>query len=385
MININTLNELNSLGIGANISKLESYIADYKQANNVADLYSYEYEYRILSKILKEIKQESLAFTDKTDLIECDTDEFDELLIQYPNCQLKTVYGSRDKNIDNLFSYITSKPENCMDMVAIPDVLGLNIRCSYLNGYIYRINLIGNGYKYTDITNRFKERLPKYVEQFSKNRLTELRGKITIFKNSIDSLDDMVNIECGVMHLIRMGTNDAKMSIIFNDIVATDDSDFTVSNHWDKLEYLRSLGFSVPHHALIRNVEGGAIPDALRSFREYFKDIENTTGIIYNYHGYQIRDNDVNEYTTDWSKFNYVFDDCDYREVFSARIKSIQTLNNGDIKVLVKIVATDCNDELTITEINVQDISLLDSYNIEPGNKINFFIDRGKAYIAKNR
>lgn len=33
MVNVNTLNELNKFGIGADVARLESYIIDYKQAS----------------------------------------------------------------------------------------------------------------------------------------------------------------------------------------------------------------------------------------------------------------------------------------------------------------------------------------------------------------
>lgn len=385
MININTLNELNMYGVGADIAKLESYIVDYKQANLTTNMYAYERDYLRMNKILKELKPDSLAFTDKTSLAEEDTDEYDKLLLKYNNRAIDEIYGAQDDNISILGNYIKSQSDECIDMVAIPNILGISIRCSYTNGYLYRINIIGDSYKYTDITKRFREQLPKYIEEFSKYKLVELRGKITIFNNNEELQKTSLNIETSTMHLLRLGIDNDKLSLVFDDIFIDSDSITEYDNQWDKIEFLRNIGFSVPHHALIRNVDYSMIADAFTSFRDYFSNIEDTTGIIYKYNGYQIRDNSRMSYEQDYSKFIYIFDKCDYKNIFNSRLKSVLTINNGDVKVLVKIVSTKCNDCLNIDTIEIQDINVLNTYELSPGNNVFFFINDGKAILTKNK
>lgn len=385
MININTLNELNMYGVGADIAKLESYIVDYKQANLTTSMYAYERDYLRMNKILKELKPDSLAFTDKTSLTEEDTDEYDKLLLKYNNRAIDEIYGAQDDNISTLGNYIKSQSDECIDMVAIPNILGISIRCSYTNGYLYRINIIGDSYKYTDITKRFREQLPKYIEEFSKYKLVELRGKITIFNNNEELQKTSLNIETSTMHLLRLGIDNDKLSLVFDDIFIDSDSITEYDNQWDKIEFLRNIGFSVPHHALIRNVDYSMIADAFTSFRDYFSNIEDTTGIIYKYNGYQIRDNSRMSYEQDYSKFIYIFDKCDYKKIFNSKLKSVLTINDGDVKVLVKIVSTKCNDCLNIDTIEVQDINVLNTYELSPGNNVFFFINDGKAILTKNK
>lgn len=385
MININTLNELNMYGVGADIAKLESYIVDYKQANLTTNMYAYERDYLRMSKILKEIKPDSLAFTDKTSLIEEDTDEYDKLLLKYGNRTVDEIYGTQDENIDELGGYIKSQEDGCIDMVAIPNILGISIRCSYTNGYLYRINIIGDSYKYTDITKEFREQLPKYVEEFSKYKLVELRGKLTIFNNNEELQKISLNVEASTMHLLRLNIDTDKLNIVFDDIFIDSEYIEEYSNQWDKIEFLRSLGFSVPHHALIRNVDYSMIGDAFTSFREYFSNIENTTGIIYKYNGYQIRDNEKMSFEQDYSKFIYIFDKCDYKKIFNARLKSVLNLNDGNVRILLKIVSTKCNDCLNIDTIEVQDINVLNTYELLPGSNVFFFINDGKAILTSNK
>lgn len=385
MVNINTLNELNRLGIGADISKLESYIIDYKQANLTTNMYVYEHDYLRMNKILKELKADSLAFTDKTTLEDVPTDSYDKLLMKYNNRVIDEIYGSTDTRMDELCDYIKSQEDGCIDMVAIPNVLGISVRCSYTNGYLYRVNIIGDNYKYTDITARFREQLPKFVEDFSKHSLVELRGKVTIFNNHADLQNSYLNVECSTMHLLRLGLNSSDMSIVIDDLFIDTDDLLPFDNQWDKLEYIRELGFNVPHHALIRNVEHSILEDAFSSFRDYFSNIEETSGIIYKYNGYQIRNNKELSYEQDYSKFSYIYDKCDYKNLYSSRIKSILTVTGKEVDIMLKVIPVKCNDDFTVDTVLVTDINILDTYDLSPGNTVFFFINNGIATIAKNR
>lgn len=385
MININTLNELNRYGIGADIARLESYIVDYKQASLVTNMYEYEHDYLRMNKILKELKPDSLAFTDKTTLNEEDTNSNDKLLMKYNNRPLIELYGSNDIHMSKLCNYIESLEDGCMDMVAIPNVLGINIRCSYINGYLYKINIIGHKYtyKYLDITSRFDNQLPKYVEEFSKYGLVELRGKVTIFNNHEDLQNISLNVECSTMHLLRLDIDNDSISIVIDDLFIDTEDDLTLKTYWNKLEFIRELGFNVPHHALIRNVENHVVGDAFNSFKEYFDNIENTSGIIYKYSGYQIVNNKEIDCEQDYSRVLYVYDRCDYKQLFSTKLKSVLTIASGSVDIILNVVSVKCNDCLTIDKIEVDDINILNTYDLKPGSTVFFFVNNGKAILTK--
>lgn len=385
MVNINTLNELNRFGIGADIARLESYIVDYKQANLTTNMYAYEHDYLKMSKILRELKPDSLAFTDKTALMEVTTDSYDKLLLEYNNRNVDEIYGDTDVALNDICEYVKSHEDGCIDLVAIPNILGISVRCSYVNGYLYRVNIIGDGYKYTDITDRFRSKLPKYIEDFVKHNIVELRGKVTIFNNNESLQKESLNIECSTMHLLRLGINSADMHIVIDDIFIDSKYEYPFNNQWEKLEYIRELGFNVPHHALIRNVEYSMLNDAFSSFKEYFDNIENTSGIIYKYGGYQIRDNKELLYSKRYSKFVYIYDDCDYKQIFKAKLRSIVTLTNGVVDIVLKVVTTKCNDKVIVDTVHVTDINILDTYKLKPGEYVFFFINNGKAELIKNR
>lgn len=377
MININTLDELNRLGFGADISKLESYAVDYKQANFVSDLTDYEYDYLKISRLLKEIKPESNAFNDNTYLNTLELNDLDNLFINNPSYFDNIIYGCNDENISNICNYIKQNEENCVSFVAIPNIQGLNIKCTYKNGYLCNINLIGNEYKYKDITEYYRYCVPNFVEKLKNVELTEVRGKITIFNNKDTNKVYENNIICSVMNLIRLNIENDLCSIVIDDIYTSDESN--EYNQWDKIEYIRELGFSVPHHALIRNVDEETLIQSFNSFVDYFENIENTSGIVYSYSGLQIIDNDSK------IRFLYKFDSCNYNKVFNSKIKSVIFNNRHDVSIKIKIVSTKCNDRITIDEINVYDINILNTYKIHSGEKIYFIVNNKTPILIKNK
>jgi hypothetical protein len=376
MINDNTLKYLDDLGIGANINKLESYIIDYKQAQNLCDLYEYEYDYIQLCKILKEARLTSRAFSDDIRLIAEETDKYDRLFSSYCNEEPYVFYGMNNYRMSMINDIINSSPTQDISILAMPNVKGLNIRCSYIEGYIHRVNLVGDK-KFTNITKLVKDMLPGYIDKFAKSELVECRGKITIYNNN--PLDmEYCNVECSTMHMLRLGINTDSLKIIFNDIVADDMSGIT--NQWDKIEYLRELGFSVPHHGLIRDISRSEVEEAITEFVKYFENIKAETGIIYEYNGYEFRDNNNME-TNNSSRVIYKDKEVNYKDVFESKIKSNMIITDYN-DMIVNIIPVKCNDNCTITEVRVNDVTLLDRYGFDIGNKIRFRVVNNKAILV---
>lgn len=385
MININTLNFLNTIGIGADIDNLESYIIDYKQANLVADLDEHEESYLKLSKILREIKQDSLAFKDDTDMIEEEINtEFDKIFEKIPNRKYIKIYGKTDDNIENIKNYIQNKPEALMDAMAMPIIKGLDVKCTYINGYIYKINLIGNFYKYKDVTQELKDKVPAFIDALSGYTLTECIGKVTIFNNDEELQKKSLNIPCSCIRCLRTHTNIDKLSIVLDDmLIDADEQDLPYNNQWDKIEYMRDIGLSVPHHALIRNIESETLTQALDSYYDYFKNIEETSGIIYAFNGYDIRDNS-NIYNAEYSRFMYEDVEVNPEQLYSSTVKSVYTSYKDNIKLVLKIVPIQCNDHNIVSEITVSNLNDLNTYDFKVGTKILFKIYEGKPELVKN-
>ncbi|MBO5388634.1 MAG: hypothetical protein J6A59_10920, partial [Lachnospiraceae bacterium] len=320
MINNNTLRKLNSLGIGADINLLESYIIDYKQSLLLSDMSEYEYEYDILYKMLKEIKGDSEAFKESTLLEAINNDEYDKYIDTISSYNLHKAYSTADSIVDNAREYMSIYGNQC-DIMAMPNVLGIKVNCIYLNGYVYRIYAIGNNHKYMDLTKLLKSKVKGYIEEFKDTDIVELRGTVTILDNFKELQDKSLNVICSTMRCIRTKTNIDKLHIIFNDMIC-DNSDTLFNNNWDKLEYMRDIGISVPHHGLLINIDKEIIQQALIELDDYFINIKNTDGILYRYSGIEVRfNNDTTRNDEGW--FIYISDKCNTKTIYKSTIKSV--------------------------------------------------------------
>jgi hypothetical protein len=387
MINENTLRILNEIAFGADIDSLESYLIDYKQANLVTDMSRYEYNHKILVKKFNELTTDSSdfnsspAFSDSTSLEELETDRYDKFFTEHSNYRKQIVYGSTDEaKLEDFKNVIDEHEESVVDIIGILNITGVNIKCTYINGRLYKVNLIGTTEKYTDITERVKSLLIEYIEEFKDYKLVELRGKISIFNTDEKLQKYSLNIECSVIRNLRNNINIEKLHIVFNDIFI-ECEELPYNNQWEKLEYLRDIGISVPHHGLLRNIDSNILGQALKDLDDYFYAIKETEGIIYDFNGFIVKTNDDIEDNNEIS-FVYTSTDVAYRQNFQSTVKSISSINCDDIKQVLNIVRVQCNDKVSIDKIELDDVYDLEQKDIKLGGKVVFNVVNGKAKLV---
>jgi hypothetical protein len=168
-----------------------------------------------------------------------------------------------------------------------------------------------------------------------------------------------------------------KLKIVFNNIFI-DDENIPYENQWEKIEYMRSAGLSVPHHGLIRDIDRELVAQALKDLDNYIQEIKETEGIVYDYSGILIR---VNNDETDESSVIYNTTDVDYRQKFSSTVKSIS--QSYDMKQNINIVKIACNDRTDIDTIEIEDIYELEEHSVRLGKKIIFNVIEGVGALSK--
>ena len=201
MVNKSTLRLLNDIAFGADIDSLESYLINFKQASMLCDLHRDTKRYNILYNILRDMKGNSLLFSDRTNLRSVDKDDNDILFKKYPNNFINTAYGLDDTELDDFRHTIKYNFSNSVGVVAIANVCGLHLKCLYVNGYLRNAYIIGEAEKYLDITDTASEIIPEYVSEFKHYDMVELRGKITTSK-----VDKLIP-ECSTLHFIKNNYN----------------------------------------------------------------------------------------------------------------------------------------------------------------------------------
>lgn len=376
MINNNTLKILNKLAFGADIDSLESYVINFKQAQMVSDTTNYEDRYLKLEKILKEIKKESLAFSEKTYLNEIKLDKYDRYITSISNEKPLIIYGTQDNKLLDIANLI----DESQDIIAIPYIDGINISITYINGYIYRIYAIGDGVKYIDLTKELKSKISNYIKEFNNIDLVELRGKVTIPNTCNDLQNKSLNTICSTMNCLRTKIDIDKLDIVITDILTNELIEY--NNHWDRIEYLRDIGINVPHQVLIRGIDGEQLSQAFIEIDDYFNDVE----IPYKYSGFEIRINTDIKYETNFYRVVYNSKQCNKNQLYKSTVKSITTsFKNNEIINILNIIPIECNNKVIIDNIEVDDIYALEKNNIQVGTKVIFNIIEGKAKIFNSK
>ena len=364
MINNNTLRKINKCHFGADVNKIELYIKYFEKVSDIADTRMYSSEYELYRTLLKELKPESSVFSSPN----------------YTDNRLEDKY---DFNTEAYFrtdlTYINSKSDiikNKINFVCIPYIIGINVKCLYINGYVYRIYLCSETDNLYDVTDILDSRIPSYIEEIADKERVELIGKLTIFNNKKESQTYLDNVLCSAMYYIEHNVNIESLDLIFTDIILEDNTE--LNNIWDRIEFMRTLHINVAHHALIRDIDSTSLGEVLRTFTEYFNKIANETGIIYQYCGLDLRELEDFEYKND-NRFLYNITLEGHK--FESKIKSFSNINdNNRVYIIANIVSIKYNN-IVIDKVIIDDICKIDDNNLQVGSNIKFKIIDNKAYV----
>jgi len=373
MINESTLNTLNNIGFGADIDSLESYISNYMASVPVADLHRYEYNYSRLRKLLKDAKPNSKVFNANASEIKViELDKYDKFFSELGNVRCETVYGTIEMHNLVRIKNESFYSNNTTDLVAIQNIEGIDIKCTYINGILYRIYGISERDKIYDFTSILKDSIKDYIEEISEHGLVEVRAKVTLGNKN----ESTSNVICDTMGLLRAGINIQKLEIAVYDIFF-DDIEESFSSYWDKLEFMTSIGLNVPQHCLLRNIDTESFIQALNEMDSYFKDDCSTNDFL-KISGFLVKDN--NSYDSYGFILCYDTINIGSKLKFESVVKSILTKNSSHY---LKIVPVECNREVYINTIKLDDIYLIDKLDVHVGSKINFIVIEGKAILME--
>lgn len=384
MINENTLKSLNRYAFGADVDSLESFIIDCKQASVLADYRKYEDSYMRLSKLFKEIKSESKAFSDSTSIVdEIPIGDFDFIFDEHRNKRLHRVYGNHLENTVDFKNSINNHPEKVVDLVGMVNVLGVDIICTYVYGNLYKIYAVGADSLYLDLTEELGNAAPKRLDGIEKYMMAQLSGvAITNLRNNKHGNCITDTIRC-----LRCHRNYDSISLVFKNmyIEADDDNiELPYDNQWDKLEYMRGMGLTVPNHGLVRGVYSETVGSAFNALDDFFvkgkSDDSLEAGLDKD--GYIIKVNDLTSDEVLEESVIYVSDCIDSQEVFKAKVKGIK-LCNGEygIEQVASIVEHRCNVRCTVDTVFINDIYRVEEQGITVGKTISFRVIDNVAEI----
>lgn len=367
MLNIDTVNKLNRLGFGLDIDKIETYLLNYMKANYISDISKYKAEACILHELLKDIKPGSVIYTDNIEYKKIKEDKYDKLLTLYPNDKVVRAYGSKDSKLEVIKKRIYTGVDS-IDIVALPEIEGIDISCIYKKGNLYKIYAIGEKEKYIDLTDELDYLIDAYIEDIDMYELVDIRAKLSIrdgIRKKFNTLIDTVyyiNNSVFIEYIDLVATN-----IIF------DVQDDKFKTNWEKFDYLKEIGFIVPETALIRNVNEINFCEALLELDKYFK---YECKELYAYNGIRVLSNNVID-----KSGVVIFDSYNVNSgiIYKSIVKSVYTDSSNSYKL--NIVPIKCNNNFIVDKVCVDDLYLLEEQKIKIGDTVRFRVINGDAVM----
>jgi hypothetical protein len=212
--------------------------------------------------------------------------------------------------------------------------------------------------------------VPDKISDLEHMPVTELHG--TAYQTSNDVLFN--NVILDTFYDIKHGRNLESIEILFDDIFTlTDDKevvvDYSTSNKFSKIEFMNGMGLKVVKAGILRDIDKQSFNQAIAHLSKFFAD----KGIF----RFSISDN--NDYKTADKMIIYESKYVDSDYVFNSIVTGIKQF--GDITKLI-VVNKNCNDNLVVSEIVLDDVYLLEKNNIHAGSKIEFRIINSRVVLV---
>ena len=363
---------LNRLGIGLNVDLIELYVDTYKSVLPIASggIDLYKHDAMVLIKILEELKPGSSVVLnrDKSEIIK--NTEIYSLITNLMEPE-KLIYGPADletqNNERNKF-YVTNSYRYTLCGTEVHD--GIKVLTVYKFGDLYKIYAISSQGVYYDFTNELAASVPDKISDLEHMPVTELHG--TAYQTSNDVLFN--NVILDTFYDIKHGRNLESIEILFDDIFTlTDDKevvvDYSTSNKFSKIEFMNGMGLKVVKAGILRDIDKQSFNQAIAHLSKFFAD----KGIF----RFSISDN--NDYKTADKMIIYESKYVDSDYVFNSIVTGIKQF--GDTTKLI-VVNKNCNDNLVVSEIVLDDVYLLEKNNIHAGSKIEFRIINSRVVLV---
>lgn len=374
MIDDNTLKKLNTIGTGLNVDLIESYVNTYNIAVPIASgcIEVYASDATELSEILKELKPSSPAIIQNgssslirnTDLYSLSAGSGEPARLIYGPADIDIQTQERDK------LYITDSYKYTLCGMEIHD--GINVVCIYKFGKVSKIYAVSERGVYYNFTNELMHSLPEELSDLENIPTAELHG--VAYQSSSDTI--FHNVILDTVYDITHNKNIESIQIIFDNIFMLTDSneiiaDNSVSDKFSKLEFMDSMGLSVVKAGILRGIYKQSFNQAVQYLSKFFRD----KGI------YRFSLSDNNDYNTLDKMLVYDSKHVSSDYAFEGIVNGIEQF--GDYTKLI-IVNKACNDNLVVSEIQLNDLYIIEKNNIHIGSKIEFRVINDRVELIQN-
>lgn len=287
MLNTNTINFLEGLGIGADVDSLETYVALCQESHSLGNPLVEDSQYDALFNILKQLKPTSYVLLRNWETDDEPLESYDSMLRKYGMCSIETV-----KDIDEAVNKLKPAVAECGGPVKLTASLKLNghgVRAVYEYGELVGASTRGRYKKGRDIYDHAKVLLPNHVERWKDISLLEVRGEALV---SIDTFDRVLKGKLktplsSVTSLIRASAQPdeiALMDMVCYRILVNRD-ELYLEGLSDELHELGEAGIKIPSFGSVSGITVYNLEQALEYLLRQFENIMETRGFEYDSDG----------------------------------------------------------------------------------------------------
>lgn len=293
MVNSSLMDKLDSLGFGADVDALESYVASLQDAAGDGTPLVTDTQYDMYFNLLKELKPTSEVLLRNWETSDFDLEDTDRLLKQYGMLSITTI-----QDIDELYKFKDALGNNQVNLFASCKLNGHAIRAVYKNGLLVSGSTRGRYKKGRDITRHLKAVLPTYIEKWEDISLIEVRGEMLVSLENFDNYlkDRLKTPLSAVTSLIRDSVTDEELKYldcICYKIITNDIEFETLEEQFEELE---SNGFKVPIHKRYDDIDYYNLDETVENILEDFSLIADNNGIGYSTDGIVVAVDDCNDF-----------------------------------------------------------------------------------------
>jgi len=380
MVDKDTLEELERLGFGADVDKLESYIASLQDVAGLGQPLVDDALYDGYVRLLKKVKPDSYVLNRNWEVEETELNEYDVLLKEYGMSSITTITSLADLG---RFKSILSSISYPVELMASVKENGHAVRVVYVNGHLYSGTTRGRYKKGRDITRHLKLILPNYIPDWSRIQLVEIRGELLVsIQNFERHLKETLKTPLSsVTSLIRDSSTDNEIKLlemVAYKVLMGDGNN--LKTLWDEFEYLERLGFKTPHKAKIAGVTPYNLDASVQTLLNYFERLMDSGSIPYATDGIVVAINDNSLFYSlgrngNTFNANFALKAGKYWEsnVYSSIIERVVFIPGKSYmvpKAIIKPVVT--ANGTKVVNVPLYNIGVMERYGYVPGATIYF-------------
>lgn len=382
MINKSLMDKLDSLGFGADIDKLESYVGLLQDAAGMGNPIVTDIQYDMYYNLLKELKPTSDILNRNWELDDNELADIDELLKSNKMYSIRTI---KSKGEIVKFKEGLSKEDRDISLFASIKLNGHAIRAVYKNGYLVGGSTRGRYKKGREILRHLKAVLPNYVDRWKDERVLEVRGEMLVKEDIFErELSDKLKTPLSaVTSLIRDSVTDDELKYldcVCYKVIVEDESRIKFRSLEEQFKELENAGFKVPINKRYNGININNIDKIFDDILEDFSLIADKGEIGYSSDGIVVAVNDVdimNRFGVDGNHLvgNFAIKmgrhwECSVYKGLIERVEFIPGKKYFTPKAIIKPVRTITGTQ--VSNVSLYNIGVMNSLGLVEGSEIYF-------------